>query len=83
MISTFVGINLIQILNENAGFNECKSRTIILLMQYVIKSFLINEIHKNKFSTNIIETTIGGWLHVALIWDRIDCEQKKLGCLNT
>lgn len=43
------------------------------------KNFLINEIHKNKFSTNIIETTIGGWLHVALIWDR----QKKLVCLNT
>lgn len=48
-------------------------------MQYVIKSFLINEIHKNKLSTNIIETTIDGWLHVALIWDR----QKKLVCLNT
>lgn len=54
------GHNLIQRLNENIGFNECKSRTIILLMQYVIKSFLINEIHKNNFSTNIIETTIGG-----------------------
>lgn len=57
VVSTFVGINLIQRLNKNIGFNECKSRTIILLMQYVIKSFLLNEIHKNNFSTNIIETT--------------------------